>query len=66
MKVKHVLVSLKKAACSVEAGAGCILCFMQHLGRLEYKIQQLHSPVQDASARTASCISAAVGHCGMT
>lgn len=59
-------VSLQKAACSVETGTGCILCFIQHLGRLEYKIQQLYSLVYNASACTASYISAAVGHCGMT
>lgn len=52
MKVKRVLVSLQKAARSVETGAGCILCFMLHLGRLEYKTQQLQSLVQDASAHT--------------
>lgn len=60
------MASLQKAACSAETGTSYILCFMQHLGRLEYKIQQLHSLVYNASTGTASYISAAVGHCGMT
>lgn len=57
------LVFLQKAACSVETKTGCIFCFMQHLGRLEHKIQQLHSLVYNANAGTALFISAAVGHC---
>lgn len=43
--------SLQKAACSDETGTGCILCLMQQLGRLEHKIQHLHSLVHNASAQ---------------